>query len=230
MRTREMIIDTHVCDPEKPSIVAVHELSFPDDFIEDVDPSLPTEGSSFATPDCHAQSLERIRKRQLITPYLEFAEERVACEGKFYTINTLQGTEWGLGIKILPKKLYDGHCMLLSEMKPITHTDFYHNHTTVPNVEPLVSNLFSAGDILSMSRDKTKRYWTIGIDSTAYCLVNPTESVYRDMFDKAAHVYGGKFHKGYTFEEAYQDLLKCVKSCGLQLYHSLDLKTFTLVS
>lgn len=213
--------------------IKVYELCLPDDFHSDAPPLLDFawDMSTFSVSDNIHRDLVALRTAQAANASLEYGLVRVQTpEGYLMVNHILVGTEHGIGHRIFPKKLYETGSMLVSESQPKEVTDDYHTHTLVPGVDPGVSNLFSADDFLSMAYMKNRRFWMTGIDGGVLVLINPNKPEYLDEFTKPAYQYGNRFHAGYSYQEAFQDMMDCVESCGLLIFRSTDNRHFSLVT
>lgn len=229
MRYTEIVRDHIIHVDGTPVRVGVYDLCYPDDFIPSDVPEIKTskDRSHVTVSDLIKSDLLALRELQVANDSHEYGLMHVETPQGFFSPHTaIQGTRDGVGYNILQKEMYETGGMLLSKAIPIVVTDDIHTHTLVPDVDSRISNLFSAPDFRYMGHRKIKRFWMIGIDGVARGLINPFERPYRDEFDAAAFAYGNRFHVGYQYENAYRDMMNCVKTCDLLLYQSTDYQNF----
>lgn len=233
MRTREFSSYQATDAYGRPEIVKMYEICVPDDFHIDTPPAFhfAEDCMSFAASETITRDLTALRAAQLSNPLFEFGTIRINRLDAHLSLNTiLQGTESSVATKLLPKALYEGKGELLSKAIPFQTTDDFHTHTVAEGVEPNISNLFSAMDILTMGATRSRRSWMIGIDGVANALINPNIQEDRRQFDRHGYHYGEKFCLGYTYDEAFKDMILCVEGCGLLLFRSFDYTNFSRIT
>lgn len=225
---RERIITNH----ERKKIICF-ELLFPEDFILTVAPTIVFNRNltEFTAGDLINEDLKRLREAQLSDNSIEHGLLRIMHRGKFYMVKTtlrgsVSGFTFQIGYDVWSEEAY--HSKLVFEEWPPTpivdvSTDLYHTHPYARNDDPNISGLFSSEDIISMGKLKAKRFWVIGPDGTALCLINYGRIDFTDrpLFS------GNESQTGSTYSKTCRNLLERVKTCGF--YKSNNLRDFSLV-
>ncbi|MBI2019385.1 hypothetical protein HYS95_01805 [Candidatus Daviesbacteria bacterium] len=210
-----------------------YELCLPDDFEEErasSEPFFVPDKTQFTTPEAITKNLQIIRAAQKANDQIEYGLVRVKSEGKTFILakelTPLKGTSNGFCYDVYPKQRYDNY-VFSGQVVPIEIMDFIHSHTLNTNYDPAISNLFSPSDIKEMGGKYGQRYWVIGPDGSAICLINENPQVFGDEFLTPANKYQKIFDvAGLTYPEALRAFEECIHNCQLRPYYSQDLRIF----
>jgi len=203
-----------------PSQVTDYKLFYPKDFERIRQPELVfVTAKDYSQPSFRIESgqiladLSLLRKRRIELKAEEHGVVQVHDNKDFYKNRIVMTGKIGIGFQVMPSL-------------PIN--DYLHTHSIDKGEDPMVVDLFSAFDLMSLGAKGAERYWLVG-QSTAWCLVNLYGQKYYHYVKATAWEFAKQENSKLPFDEAVSRLLTYVDKCSFRLYRGDDLRNFSLV-